>query len=69
MSLFCIFAQTQAMKHNDSYTIFFGEAELLITRDMPSDGCHIVDAEAFESFSQAKIVKKVESLKHPPLNY
>ena len=64
MSLFCIFAQTQAMKHNDSYTIFFGEAELLITRDMPSDGYHIVDAEAFESFSQAKIVKIVESSKY-----
>ena len=64
MSLFCIFAQTQTMKHNDSYTIFFGDTELLITCDVPSDGYHIVDAEAFESFSQAKIVKIVENSKY-----
>ena len=51
------------MKHNDSYTIFFGESELLITRDMPSERYDIVDAEAFESFSQAKIVKIVENSK------
>lgn len=52
------------MKHNDSYTIFFGESELLITRDMPSERYDIVDAEAFESFSQAKIVKIVENSKY-----
>lgn len=52
------------MKHNDSYTIFFGESELLITRDMPSERYDIVDAEAFESFSQAKIVKIVEISKY-----
>lgn len=52
------------MKHNDSYTIFFGESELLITRDMPSERYDIVDAEAFESFSQAKIVKIVETSKY-----
>ena len=51
------------MKHNDSYTIFFGESELLITRDTPSERYDIVDAEAFESFSQAKIVKIVENSK------
>lgn len=52
------------MKHNDSYTIFFGESELLITRDMPSERYDIVDAEAFSAFSQAKIVKKVETSKY-----
>ena len=52
------------MKHNDSYTIFFGESELLITRDMPSERYEIVDAEVFNSFSQAKIVKKVETSKY-----
>lgn len=51
------------MKHNNSYTIFFGESELLITSDMPSERYNIVDAEAFESFSQAKIVKIVENSK------
>lgn len=51
------------MKHNDSYTIFFGDSELLITRDMPSERYEIVDAEVFNSFSQAKIVKKVETSK------
>lgn len=51
------------MKHNDSYTIFFGESELLITRDMPSERYDIVDAEAFSAFSQAKIVKIVENSK------
>ena len=64
MSLFCIFAQTQTMKHNDSYTIFFGDLELLITREMPSERYEIVDAEVFNSFSQAKIVKKVETSKY-----
>lgn len=52
------------MKHNDSYTIFFGESELLITRDMPSERYDIVDAEAFSAFSQAKIVKIVENSKY-----
>ena len=52
------------MKHNDSYTIFFGDSELLITRDMPSERYEIVDAEVFNSFSQAKIVKKVETSKY-----
>ena len=52
------------MKHNDSYTIFFGDKELLITRDMPSERYYILDAEALDSFSQAKIVKKVESSKY-----
>ncbi|MBO5901865.1 MAG: NUDIX domain-containing protein [Alistipes sp.] len=51
------------MKHNDSYTIFFGESELLITSDMPSERYDIVDAEAFSAFSQAKIVKIVENSK------
>ena len=51
------------MKHNDSYTIFFGDSELLITRDMPSERYEVVDAEVFNSFSQAKIVKKVETSK------
>ena len=52
------------MKHNDSYTIFFGDSELLITREMPSERYEIVDAEVFNSFSQAKIVKKVETSKY-----
>ena len=52
------------MKHNDSYTIFFGDSELLITRDMPSERYYILDVEACDSFSQAKIVKKVESRKY-----
>jgi 8-oxo-dGTP pyrophosphatase MutT (NUDIX family) len=52
------------MKHNDSYTIFFGDSELLITREMPSERYEIVDAEVFNSFSQAKIVKKVEISKY-----
>ena len=52
------------MKHNDSYTIFFGDSELLITRDMPSERYYLLDVEACDSFSQAKIVKKVESSKY-----
>lgn len=52
------------MKHNDSYTIFFGDSELLITRDMPSERYYLFDVEACDSFSQAKIVKKVESSKY-----
>ena len=52
------------MKHNDSYTIFFGDSELLITREMPSERYEIIDAEVFNSFSQAKIVKKVETSKY-----
>lgn len=52
------------MKHNDSYTIFFGDSELLITRDMPSERYDVLDVEACDSFSQAKIVKKVESSKY-----
>ena len=52
------------MKHNDSYTIFFGDSELLITRDMPSERYYVLDVEACDSFSQAKIVKKVESSKY-----
>ena len=52
------------MKHNDSYTIFFGDSELLITREMPSERYEIVDAEVFNSFSKAKIVKKVETSKY-----
>ena len=52
------------MKRNDSYTIFFGDSELLITRDMPSEHYYLLDVEACDSFSQAKIVKKVESSKY-----
>ena len=55
---------TNAMKHNDSYTIFFGSSELLITRDMPSERYDILSVETRDTFSQAKIQRKVENSKY-----
>lgn len=52
-----------AMKHNDTYSIYFGEHELLISSRMPSEHYHILDVEECGAFSRAKIQKKVENSK------
>ena len=52
------------MEHNDTYTIYFGDAELRITSVKPSEHYHILDVEDGGAYLRAKIVKKVENSKY-----
>lgn len=51
------------MDNTSTYTIYFGDSVVRITREQPSVESHIVEVDKSGSVSCAKIVKKVETCK------